>query len=157
MAEKTFEGYRITGADISTRVEDRKYRDRFFYEIHLTLDSIGEDNSDAEMRNIWQRAFNILAEKDLSDRKEKLRKSQYESRDFKYQLPWNRITCCYDKLLPVLYLCDTEPRKIEENHDFLKKLVTNTNALAQEEIDKINQEKKKLGEEREKLKKLKWD
>ena len=157
MADKTFEGYKITGADISTRVEDRKYRGRFFYEIHLTLESIGEDTSDAEMRNIWERAFNILAEKDLTDRKGKWSKHPYYPEDSQSLLAWNRIECSYDKLLPVIYIYDTEPDKIEKNRDSLKKLVEDTNDLAQKEIDEVNQEKKQLGQERKKLKQLKWD
>ena len=156
MADKAF-GYTITSADISTRVEDRKYKGRYFYEIYLTLESIGDNMGNSEMRDIWERVFNNLAEADLSRRKEKARDLPYSSEDFKYQLPWNRIICRYDNLLPVLYVYDTEPRKIEENRDSLKKLVTIANILVQKEIDKVNQEKKELGEEREKLKKLKWD
>lgn len=157
MADKTFEGYKITGADISTRVEDRKYRGRYFYEIHLTLESIGDNMGDSEARKIWEKVFNILAEKDISDRRENLRGSQIEPQDFKYQLPWKRIECGFDNLLPVLYVYDTEPRKIEENRGVLKKLVENTNDLAQKEIDKVNQEKEQLGDQRKKLKQLKWD
>ena len=157
MADKTFEGYRITGADISDRVEDRKYRGRYFYEIHLTLELIGDNEGDSETHKIWEKVFNNLVEKDLSDRIDSLRKFQYESPDFKYQLPWDRIECCYNKFLPILHVYDTDFRKIEENRAFLKKLVKDANVLAQKEIDKVNQEKKQLGEEREKFKRLKWD
>ena len=155
--EDKFEGYRITSADISDRVEDRKYRGRYFYKIYLTLESIGDNMGDSEARKIWEKVFNNLAEKDLSSREENLRRSQFDSQDFKYQLPWNRIVCRYDKLLPVVYVYETEPWKIEEQRNSLKKLVTDANALAQKEIDKVNQEKEQLGDQRKKLKQLKWD
>ena len=155
MADNTFYGYTITSADISNREENRKYKGKYFYEICLTLKSIGGNMGNSERRDIWERVFNNLAAKDLSSREEEARKSSHSS---EYLLPWNRIKCRYDdKLLPVLHVYNTEPRKIEENRDFLKDLVTIANTLAQKEINKVNQEEKQLGEEREKLKKLKWN
>ncbi|MYE89937.1 hypothetical protein F4X33_13170 [Candidatus Poribacteria bacterium] len=156
MADKTF-GYTIKSANIFTRVEDKKYRGRYFYEICLTLAPIGGDEGDSEMRNIWERVLNNLAETDLARRKEDLRKSQYESQDFKYRLPWGRIVCSYHNLLPILYVYGTEPRKIKENRDLLKQLVRVANTLAQKEIENINQERKQLKKEDEELKQLKWD
>ena len=156
MAGKTF-GYTIASANISTRVEDRKYRGRYSYEICLTLAPIGDDEGDSEMRDIWERVFNNLVERDLARRKEDLHKSQYESQDFKYRLPWERIICRYHNLLPILYVYGTEPRKIKENRDLLKQLVEAANISAQNEIQKVNQERKQLREEDEELKRLKWN
>ena len=157
MADKMFEGYRIKGADISTRVEDRKYRGRFFYEIHLTLDSLGDNRGDSVFREIWERAFNRLAAENLSAQKEALEQSRGKHEDVESLLPWNRIECCYNKLLPVIHVFDTSPMEIDKHRGTLKKLVKDANDLAQKEIDEVNQEKKQLGEERKKLKELKWD
>ena len=157
MADKTFEGYTITRADISSRVEDRKYRGKYLYEVYLTLDSLGDNRGDSVFREIWKRVFNNLTERDLSTRKEELERSREEPEDFKYLLPWNHIECRYNNLLPVIYVLDTSPMEIEKYRGTLKKLVKDANVLAQKEIDEVNQEKKQLGEEREKLKQLKWD
>ena len=157
MADKTFEGYTITSADISSRVEDRKYRGKYLYEVYLTLDSLGDNRGDSVFREIWERVFNNLTERDLATRKEELERSRQEPEDFKYLLPWNRIECRYNNLVPVVYVFETSPMEIERHCDILKKLVKDANALAQKEIDEVNKENKQLGEEREKLKQLKWD
>ena len=156
MAGKVF-GYTIASANISTRVEDTKYRGIYFYEAFLTLVPIGGNEGDSELRNIWERVFNNLAETDLARRKEDLHKSQYESQDFKYRLPWERIICRYHNQLPILYVYGTEPRKIKENRDLLKQLVAVANILAQKEIEKVNQEREQLREADEELKRLKWN
>ena len=155
MADKTF-GYTIESANISNRVEDKKYRGKYFYEIYLTLAPIEDYEGDLEMRNIWERVFNSLAEQDLARRKEDLHKFQHESQDFKYQLPWERIRCYYPNLLPILQVFGTEPRKIKEYRSLLKDLVTLANTLSQKQIEKVKQERKQLREEEEELKRLEW-
>ena len=157
MADKTFEGYRITGADISVRFEDRKYRGKYFYEIHLTLELIGNNIGDSESREIWEKVFNDLAERDLFVRKEVLGSAQHEREDFKYLLPWNRVECRYHNLVPTIYVYDTSPMEIEKHRDILKKLVKEANILAQKEIDEVNKEEEQLEKERRELQQLGWD
>ena len=167
MEDKTFEGYRIMTADISELIEDSKRTGQHLYNICLTLESIGCDIVDPNAYEIWKQEFNRLARHNLSCYKEELERARKkeldtEGADVESLLPWNDIGCCDDNhnllsKVPVIYVRGTDRRAITKYSNTLKNLVKHANYLAQQEIDKANQEKKQLEEEREKLKQFNWD
>ena len=157
MSEKAFKGYKIICAyiDEGTPVTclERPNGDLNLYDmICLTLEPIGCNVVDPEVHKIWEQAFNDLAAGWFTKNHRRV-----EYGNTTHYIPWRNIECGNKEGVPTLHVTRATFKDIKETLSVLKQLVEESYMSVQEEIDKVNIKVKRTEEDREQLKKLKWD